>query len=86
MKRRTLLPVLVTLVGALAIVPSPTVQSQPARGIVNIAGQLYRAQNDNHFNVSLVRPEGIIMTDPINRDFSRWLKAEFALRFKVPVQ
>jgi glyoxylase-like metal-dependent hydrolase (beta-lactamase superfamily II) len=26
------------------------------------------------------------MSDPINRDFSRWLKNEFATRFKVPVR
>lgn len=86
MKRHAPTPVLVALAGALAVVSSPTAQSQPARGIVNITGQLYRAQNDDHFNVFLVTPDGIIMTDPINRDFSRWLKAEFASRFKVPVR
>ena len=59
---------------------------QPARGIVNITGQLYRAQNNNHYMVFLVTPEGIIMSDPINRDFARWLKAEFATRFNVPVR
>jgi len=60
---------------------------QPAtRGIVNVTGQLYRAQNNNHYTVFLVTPDGIIMSDPINRDFSRWLKAEFASRFKVPVR
>src|SRR4029450_3117770 len=59
---------------------------QPPRGIVNITGQLYRAQNDNHFTVFLVTPEGVIMSDPINRDFSRWLKSEIATRFKVPVR
>ena len=63
-----------------------TVQQPPQRGIVNITGQLYRAQNDNHYTVFLVTPEGIIMSDPINRDFSRWLKAELATRFKVPVR
>ena len=61
-------------------------QKPAARGIVNITGQLYRAQNDNHYTVFLVTPEGIIMSDPINRDFSRWLIAEFATRFKVPVR
>ena len=61
-------------------------QKPPARGIVNITGQLYRAQNDNHYTVFLVTPEGIIMSDPINRDFSRWLKSEIATRFKVPVR
>ena len=61
-------------------------QKPPARGIVNITGQLYRAQNDNHYTVFLVTPEGIIMSDPISRDFARWLKAEFATRFKTPVR
>jgi glyoxylase-like metal-dependent hydrolase (beta-lactamase superfamily II) len=61
-------------------------QPPPTRGIVNITGQLFRAQNNNHYTVFLVTPEGIIMSDPINREFARWLKAEFASRFKVPVR
>ena len=61
-------------------------QKPPARGIVNVTGQLYRAQNANHYTVFLVTPDGIIMSDPINRDFARYLKAEFATRFKVPVR
>jgi glyoxylase-like metal-dependent hydrolase (beta-lactamase superfamily II) len=61
-------------------------QKPPARGIVNITGQLYRAQNDNHYTVFLVTPDGVIMSDPINRDFARWLKAEIATRHKVPVR
>jgi glyoxylase-like metal-dependent hydrolase (beta-lactamase superfamily II) len=61
-------------------------QQPPTRAIVNVTGQLFRAQNDNHYTVFVVTPEGIIMSDPINRDFARWLKAEFATRFKVPVR
>jgi glyoxylase-like metal-dependent hydrolase (beta-lactamase superfamily II) len=61
-------------------------QKPPQRAIVNVTGQLYRVQNDNHYTVFLVTPEGIIMSDPINRDFARWLKAEIATRFKVPVR
>jgi glyoxylase-like metal-dependent hydrolase (beta-lactamase superfamily II) len=68
------------------LVTGAEAQQPPARGIVNITGQLYRAQNNNHYTVFLVTPEGIIMSDPINRDFARYLKAEFATRFKVPVR
>jgi glyoxylase-like metal-dependent hydrolase (beta-lactamase superfamily II) len=68
------------------VVSDAAAQQPPARGIVNITGQLYRAQNNNHYTVFLVTPEGIIMSDPINRDFARWLKGEFASRFKVPVR
>jgi glyoxylase-like metal-dependent hydrolase (beta-lactamase superfamily II) len=61
-------------------------QQPPTRGIVNVTGQLYRAQNNNHHTVFLVTPEGVIMSDPINRDFARWLKGEIATRFKQPVR
>lgn len=61
-------------------------QAQPTRSIVNITGDLYRAQNNNHYNVFLVTADGIVMTDPINREFSLWLKGEFARRFDVPVR
>ncbi len=61
-------------------------QQPPTRGIVNVTGQLYRAQNNNHYTVFLVTPDGIVMSDPINRDFARWLKTELASRFKAPVR
>ena len=61
-------------------------QAPPMRSIVNITGQLYRAQNNNHYTVFLVTPEGVIMSDPINREFARWLTSEIATRFKVPVR
>ena len=76
--------ILLCLIG---LVPGAAAQQPPpTRAIVNITGQLYRAQNNNHYTVFLVTPDGIIMSDPINRDFARWLKAELASRFKVPVR
>src|ERR1043165_5061472 len=80
MKSITLAALLLTLATAAAAQPAPT------RGIVNITGQLYRAQNNNHYTVFLVTPEGVLMSDPINRGFGRWLKGEIASRFKVPVR
>src|ERR1044072_8997180 len=70
----------------LVLATAASAQQPPQRGIVNITGQLYRAQNNNHYTVFLVTPEGVIMSDPINRDFGRWLKGEIATRFKVPVR
>jgi glyoxylase-like metal-dependent hydrolase (beta-lactamase superfamily II) len=58
----------------------------PVREIVNITGDLYRAQNDNHFTVFLVTDEGVILADPINADFSAWLKDEIAERFDSTVR
>src|SRR4029079_7162080 len=79
-------PIAVTVLFLLLLGATADAQQQPPGSIVNITGQLYRAQNDNHYTVFLVTPEGIIMSDPINRDFARWLKGEFATRFKVPVR
>ena len=61
-------------------------QQGPTREIVNITGDLYRAQNNNHFTVFLVTPEGIIISDPISREFATWLKGELTTRFNQPVK
>ena len=82
---RTVLRVL-PILALFALAAPAAAQQPPTRSIVNITGQLYRAQNDNHYTVFLVTPEGIILSDPINRDFSPWLKGEIATRFKVPVR
>jgi hypothetical protein len=78
----------VLMAAGLAALPSQAAAQEkpPARGIVKITGELYRAQNDNHYTVFLVTPQGIILSDPINRDFSRWLKGEIDTRFKQPVR
>lgn len=61
-------------------------QQPPQREIVQIKGDLYRFRNRGHFSVFLVTPAGIIATDPINAEAARWLKAEFASRFKQSVK
>ena len=83
---RLIISLVLSLGSLAALASSAAAQQPPARGIVNVTGQLYRAQNNNHYTVFLVTPEGVIMSDPINRDFARWLKAELASRFKVPVR
>ena len=61
-------------------------QDAPKRAITQISGDLYRFQNNFHFSVFLVTPDGIIATDPINADAATWLKAEMDKRFDVPVR
>lgn len=73
--------VLVTASQALGQAAQP-----PRRSIERVNGDVYSATNNNHRTVFLVTPDGIILGDPINVDFSRWLKAELATRFKVPVR
>ena len=59
---------------------------QPRRSIVGVTGNLYRAQNNNHFTAFLVTAEGIILSDTINRDFATWLKSQLDDRFGLPVR
>lgn len=61
-------------------------QNAPKRAITQIAGDLYRFQNNFHFSVFLVTPEGVIATDPINADAAQWLKEQIAQRFGQPVK
>jgi glyoxylase-like metal-dependent hydrolase (beta-lactamase superfamily II) len=61
-------------------------QQAPKRAITQIDGDLYRFQNNFHFSVFLVTPDGIIATDPIDADAARWLKAELDRRFGKPVK
>ncbi len=61
-------------------------QRAPKRAITKIAGDLYRFQNNFHFSVFYVTDEGVLVTDPINADAARWLKAEIAKRFNKPIK
>jgi glyoxylase-like metal-dependent hydrolase (beta-lactamase superfamily II) len=58
----------------------------PAREIIPITGDLYRARNGNWYTIFLVTPEGIVLGDPINTDFATWLEGELDARFDVPVR
>jgi glyoxylase-like metal-dependent hydrolase (beta-lactamase superfamily II) len=80
--------ILIGLAALLILASEALGQSSPAprRSIEPITGGVYTATNNNHRTVFLVTPEGIVLGDPINADFSRWLKAELASRFKVPVK
>ncbi len=61
-------------------------QNEPQRVIEHIAGDVYRANNNNHNTAFMVTPDGIILGDPINTAFSEWLKEELQTRFDLPVR
>ena len=73
------------IAGLFFIVPAQA-QNAPKRAITKIAGDLYRFQNNFHFSVFLVTPDGVIVTDPINADAATWLKAEIKTRFNKPIR
>ena len=58
----------------------------PRWTIDHITGGVYRATANNSGTVFLVTPAGIILADPLNPEFSMWLRQEFATRFGVPVR
>ena len=70
-----------------AVLPAPAeAQDPPKRAITQIAGDLYRFQNNFHFSVFLVTPDGVIATDPINAEAAMWLKDEIKARFNQPIK
>jgi len=79
---------LATLVATL-LAALPVVLAQPrgpAREIIPLTGDLYRARNGNWYTIFLVTRDGIILGDPINPAFATWLKDELGRRFTVPVR
>jgi glyoxylase-like metal-dependent hydrolase (beta-lactamase superfamily II) len=58
----------------------------PAREIIQVTPDLYRAHDGNWYTIFLVTPAGIILGDPINLNFARWLKSELDTRFHQPVR
>ncbi len=61
-------------------------QDGPTRAITNVTGDLYRFQNNNHYSVFLVTPDGVIATDPIDAQAAQWLKEEIRKRFDQEVK
>lgn len=59
---------------------TPSAQA-PVREITQIAGEVYRFRNNNHFSIFVVTSAGIIATDPINAGAATWLKDELKKRW-----
>src|SRR5690606_16522455 len=76
------------IAGAVLLMATPVSAQRPApvRELVQLDEDLYRARNGNWYTILLVTPDGIILGDPINRDFARWLRMELDMRFDVPVR
>lgn len=76
------------VVGVVAVSGSAAhAQQQDAqRAITQIAGDLYRFQNNFHFSLFLVTPEGVIATDPIDAEAAAWLRDQIEERFDQPIK
>lgn len=80
--------VLAAALGALAISAPAAAQAPraPAREIIHVTDDLYRARSGNWYGIFLVTDAGIILGDPLNPGFAAWLKSELDARFDVPVR
>jgi glyoxylase-like metal-dependent hydrolase (beta-lactamase superfamily II) len=62
-------------------------QGRGGREIIKVTDDLYRAKNGTWYGMFLVTPEGILLVDPLNTDFAKWLKTPFEERFPgLPVR
>jgi glyoxylase-like metal-dependent hydrolase (beta-lactamase superfamily II) len=80
------LAVFITAFLTLGTVSQATAQEEPTRSFTEVADNLYRVQNNGHYTMVLVTDDGAIITDPINRGFSTWLKGELNERFNAEVK
>ncbi len=86
MVHKYLSSVLIGLITLVGFSSSSWAQEVSALFFEQIAEDVYWVGNDTHRTVLLVTDDGVIMSDPINREFSTWLKAEIDARFGVPVR
>lgn len=69
---------------AAALTSAPTVLAQE-RGITKVSGDVYRFQNQFHFNMFVITGDGVVVTDPINAEAAAWLRAEIAKVTDQPI-
>jgi len=55
------------------------------RAIEHVAGDVYRFQNNFHYALVVETDVGVVVSDSINLDAARWLRAEIEERFGKPV-
>ncbi len=68
-----------------AAIALPALAQDAKRELTNVAGDVWRFQNNFHFTVVVVTADGVVVTDPINAEAAEWLEAEIASRFGKPV-
>ena len=71
---------------ALAVTICSVASAQDAtRALTNVAGDVYRWQNNFHFGLVVMTQDGVVVADPINANASAWLEAEIAKKTEMPV-
>ncbi len=88
MTRRRGTPFILAIAAAVCLQAAAQAQPQPApafvRSITQVRDDLFKVQSGpgiGAVTVFLVTREGIVLADPLNQEFSSWLKGELAARF-----
>ncbi|MDH3386973.1 MAG: MBL fold metallo-hydrolase [Gammaproteobacteria bacterium] len=55
------------------------------REISRVTADVYRFQNQYHMNMFVITGAGVVVTDPINEDAAKWLRAEIARITDEPI-
>lgn len=55
------------------------------RAITNVAGDVYRFQNNFHFSLVTVTDDGVVIVDPINAEAAQWLKENLSTITDKPI-
>jgi len=55
------------------------------RALTQVAGDVYRFQNNFHFGLVVFTEDGVVVGDPINAEAATWLEAEIAEMTDQPV-
>ena len=62
--------------------PLPDMFARLNREITHVKGDVYRASNNNGWYVGILdTPDGLLLVDTLNVEFSKWLKGELAKKF-----
>ncbi|MBX2837298.1 MAG: MBL fold metallo-hydrolase [Gammaproteobacteria bacterium] len=70
---------------ALALATSTVVAQDATRAITNIAGDVYRFQNNFHFSIFVITDAGVVVTDPINAEAASWLNDQIGELTEQPI-
>ena len=58
-----------------AAIALPALAQDAKRELTNVAGDVWRFQNNFHFTVVVVTADGVVVTDPIIAEAAEWLEA-----------
>lgn len=64
----------IAVAGLLLFAVTPGNAQDIKRSITNVAGDVYRFQNQFHFSLVTVTNDGVVVVDPINAEAAGWLK------------